>query len=444
VLAEFLVNGTGVPDVDFDLGESYAGLIPISGNAGETRELFFWFFPTTGDVTDELTIWLNGGPGCSSLEGLFQENGPVTWRSGTFAPVPNEFAWTNLTNMLWVEQPVGTGFSQGTPTARSETDVAAQFLGFLEQWETTFNFTNHKVYVTGESYAGQYVPFIVDAMQTANDTEFFDVRGLLIYDPVLSDDAVQGSAVAFPFVQNHTDLFSLDASTMETLAGLHESCGFAAFLDEALVFPPTGPLPTVPSERGQCDLWDTIFDEVLVKNPCFDIYQIATYCPVLWDVLGFPGSFDFLPAGATIYFDREDVQDAIHAPHIDWAECANRNVFVGGDSSPPSGLSVLPGVIEKNERTMIGHGLLDYILIKNGSLIAIQNMTFNGAQGFSAMPSDPFIVPDFGQMGLFRTERGLTFVDVEQSGHMVPQFQPAAAFQHLSFLLGRISTLGGT
>lgn len=51
-----------------------------------------------------------------------------------------------------------------------------------------------------------------------------------------------------------------------------------------------------------------------------------------------------------------------------------------GDRSPPSGLSVLPGVIDKNERTIIGHGLLDYILIKNGSLIAIQNMTFGGAQ----------------------------------------------------------------
>lgn len=41
---KFLVNGTGVPEVRFDIGESYAGLLPISGSSNETRELFFWFF----------------------------------------------------------------------------------------------------------------------------------------------------------------------------------------------------------------------------------------------------------------------------------------------------------------------------------------------------------------------------------------------------------------
>jgi carboxypeptidase D len=79
----FVVNGTGLPDVPFDIGESYAGLLPISGNANETRELFFWFFPTTNsDPQEEITIWFNGGPGCSSLSGLLTENGPFTWEAG--------------------------------------------------------------------------------------------------------------------------------------------------------------------------------------------------------------------------------------------------------------------------------------------------------------------------------------------------------------------------
>ena len=54
----FLVNGSGIPDVPFDVGESYAGLLPISGDADETRELFFWFFPSTNpDVGEEIAIW---------------------------------------------------------------------------------------------------------------------------------------------------------------------------------------------------------------------------------------------------------------------------------------------------------------------------------------------------------------------------------------------------
>lgn len=75
---EFVVNGTALPDVDFDVGESYAGLLPISGAANETRELFFWFFPSTNvNATEEIAIWFNGGPGCSSLSGLLTENGYV-------------------------------------------------------------------------------------------------------------------------------------------------------------------------------------------------------------------------------------------------------------------------------------------------------------------------------------------------------------------------------
>ncbi len=72
--------------------------------------------------------------------------------------------------MVWVEQPVGTGFSQGTPTATSETDVAAQFMGFWENFVDTFGLHNRKIFIAGESYAGYYVPYIADAFLNENDT----------------------------------------------------------------------------------------------------------------------------------------------------------------------------------------------------------------------------------------------------------------------------------
>lgn len=192
LLIAFSVNGTGIPDVSFDIGESYAGLLPISSASNETSKLYFWFFPSSNPLaSSEITIWLNGGPGCSSLEGLLQENGPFLWQYGTLAPVPNPWSWTNLTNMLWVEQPVGTGFSQGTPTATSETDVAAQFLGFFRNFVDTFDLQNRKVYISGESYAGYYVPYIADAMFNANDTKYYNVQATMIYDPSTSSDSVQ-------------------------------------------------------------------------------------------------------------------------------------------------------------------------------------------------------------------------------------------------------------
>lgn len=93
------MNGTAIPDVDFDIGESYAGLMPTGED--KSRSLYFWFFPTANPQgKDDIVIWLNGGPGCSSLEGLLQENGPFLWQYGTYKPTKNYWTWANLTNMV--------------------------------------------------------------------------------------------------------------------------------------------------------------------------------------------------------------------------------------------------------------------------------------------------------------------------------------------------------
>lgn len=365
-------------------------------------------------------------------------------------------------------RPVGTGFSQGTPTATSEEEAAAQFLGFFKNFVETFSMQGYKVYVTGESYAGYYVPYIANAMldagAQANSTNSssltpYTLSSILVYDPTLTYGVLQTHMQAAPFASYWSSLLALNSTFTSYLDSQASTCGYTDFLSTYLTFPPpAGPFPTPPNADGRtrgCNLRSQLQQAATLVNPCFDIYQVATTCPLLWDVLGFPGSFDYQPPGFdTVYFDRADVKAAINAP-VDqsWAECSDG--VLDTDTSTPPALSILPGIIERIDRTVIAHGLLDAILIANGSLLAIQNMTWSGAQGFSEYPSDEFFVPyhasgpdptlaGAGVMGNYRTERGLTYVDIRLSGHMVPQYAPSAAYRQLEFLLGRIDSLGDT
>lgn len=80
-------------------------------------------------------------------------------------------------NKFRVDQPVGTGFSVGNVTATNEEEIAADFLDFFEKFEDLYGIKNFRIFMTGESYAGRYVPYISSAMLDKNDTTRFNLSG---------------------------------------------------------------------------------------------------------------------------------------------------------------------------------------------------------------------------------------------------------------------------
>ncbi|KAG2090018.1 Alpha/Beta hydrolase protein [Suillus discolor] len=245
--SEFYVDGTSLPLVDFDVGPSWSGLLPISNSPNETRQLYFWFFPPGPEGSlDDLIFWCLIPEGqtvtlAAPLEGLLQENGPFSWSWDQQKPTVNQQSWTNLSSVHWVEQPVGTGFSQGIPDAQNEDDVATQVVGFLQQFLEVFSeLKGKKLYLTGESYAGTYVPYIANYIYE-NPTQLdLSLQGIWISDPSISWIVVQGEIPAVDFVNKHASLFSFNQTYTDYLDEKAATCNYTGYMDQYVTYPPTG------------------------------------------------------------------------------------------------------------------------------------------------------------------------------------------------------------
>jgi vitellogenic carboxypeptidase-like protein len=149
---------------------SYSGFLTV--NKTHNSSLFFWFFPSENKAAESpLILWLQGGPGWPTMYGLFKENGPflVGWDEFSGKPqlLRNIYSWTANHNLLYIDNPVGTGFSYTTSDdGYPETDeqLAREVLEGLTQFMLMYpsmvpgaNPAKTPFYAFGESYGGAYV-----------------------------------------------------------------------------------------------------------------------------------------------------------------------------------------------------------------------------------------------------------------------------------------------
>ena len=407
-------------------------------------------------------------PGSSPLFGFLQELGPFMWAPGTAQPYRNTWTPVNLTNVVWVEYPVGTGYTEGTPTATSEEEIALEFLGFWQNFMTLFSMQGRKVYILGESYAGWYTPYIGTAMLDAANTTYYDFRGAALVSPIITslDGILANSVGAASFAKDNNNILNLNDEWLTFLNNKSAACGYDDFLSTYLVYPPKpGPMPfPFPIEESgygtfDCDTRNVIVIGSQYQNQCYNVYNILDNCPPRSDVIQNP-----IP-GTEPYFNRADVKAALHVPATtDWVN-GGRIVFANSslDGSSPQNdrslmpiISVLPKIIEASKRTIIISGAMDSVVLHTGVELAIQNMTWNGAQGFQSGEMEKYVVDPFeefvpetfsglGQLGKTHTERGLTYILLQRSGHFVPTDAPGGFYKAVEFLLGRRDDMeGGT
>lgn len=156
----------------------YSGDLPFQFETGyigigeeEDVQLFYYFVESQRSPRkDPLMLWFAGGPGCSSLRALFYSSGPLSFDTANYSGglptlYDNPFAWTKVVSIIYLDSPVGTGYSYSRSLEGYYTrdkKAAAQVYEFLRKWllkHPTFKY--NQVFIGGDSYAGKVLPAVV-------------------------------------------------------------------------------------------------------------------------------------------------------------------------------------------------------------------------------------------------------------------------------------------
>ncbi|CAD0204173.1 unnamed protein product [Chrysodeixis includens] len=150
--------------------KSYAGYFTVNKTYNSNQ--FFWYFPAMvpDNKNAPVVVWLQGGPGASSLYGLFTENGPLRVRNNKFER--RKYNWALSHHLIYIDNPVGTGFSFTNDSrgyCTDQTQVGEQLYSTLTQFFQLFpELQQNKFFVTGESYGGKYVPALAYTIHKKN------------------------------------------------------------------------------------------------------------------------------------------------------------------------------------------------------------------------------------------------------------------------------------
>jgi serine carboxypeptidase-like clade II len=306
--------------------EQYGGYLDVDQSHG--RNLFYWFVESQKDpANDPIVLWLQGGPGCSSLLGLLSENGPFhADPSGTQVSL-NPYSWNKLANVLYLEAPAGVGFSYSNDKAdyttgdqKTADDNYKALLEFFAR-HPQMNSTGRPFYLTGESYAGHYLPDLAARILLGNrmGNPHINLKGFADGNPLtdLKSNFYDGS---WPTYWSHALI------SPATHSGFVNDC------------------KTFPDASKECLHWmDVAQKDMQFINP-YDIYvpvcvspssraiarALAPHNPMLRahadSNLGTPGiapgEYDpCIDKHLTNFLNRKEVKEAIHAdPKITWTD----------------------------------------------------------------------------------------------------------------------------
>jgi len=230
---------TNLPGIDNSLIKfrQYAGYITVNEEKG--RNFFYWFVESQNSPsTDPVVLWLNGGPGSSSLIGFFVEHGPFRQDTTGQNLTLNPYSWNRVANMLYVESPSFVGFSYSNDDKDWKTDddiVAADNFEFIRRWLGKYpEFRKNDFYVTGESYGGHYVPQLCEQILQKDTKNEINMKGLMVGNGCVNSDwyelgTADSRTDAWSFL---TFMFTHGYIPHPAYAAVEKKCGWENYMND--------------------------------------------------------------------------------------------------------------------------------------------------------------------------------------------------------------------
>ncbi|KAJ8551914.1 hypothetical protein K7X08_028357 [Anisodus acutangulus] len=404
-----------------DLGH-HAGYFPLVHT--KAARMFYFFFESRSNKNDPVVIWLTGGPGCSSELALFYENGPFKL-SDNMSLVWNDFGWDKVSNLIYVDQPTGTGFSyssDNTDIRHDEIGVSNDLYDFLQAFFKAHpDYAKNDFYITGESYAGHYIPAFASRVHQGNKNKEgipINLKGFAIgnglTNPEIQYKAYTDYALDMKLINqtDYDDINKLYPQCQQDIKlcakGSEEACS-AGFSDCTNIF------NSILDIAGDINYYD--IRKTCEGNLCYDFSGMETYLndAQVKQALGVPSVIDFVSCSSSVY----------HAMQTDWM----KNLEIS-----------IPSLLEDGINLLAYAGEYDLICNWLGNSNWVHAVEWSGKKSFGTAPSVSFTV-DGEEKGVQKNYGPLTFLKVHDAGHMVPMDQPKAALEMLQrWTQGKLSS----
>jgi carboxypeptidase C (cathepsin A) len=450
-----------MPDFDKVPFKIYSGLLDVPGpiNGYDSLKIHYQFHTSQrSPQKDPVVTWHQGGPGGSSIEvGLYTEMG--YFNINDHGAQTNPYAWNRVANMLYFESPAGSGSSAGfsvclkneKPVTCSWTDVTQgeAYAHSLQAFFKAFpEFAENDLYLTGESYFGQYGPNIAHFI--VNNEPFkssINLKGLALGNACWGGDATTVQCNGPNSQRNDVELFfgkGLFSSKLHK--EILDTCEFPSTSLKCM-----GLLMQMNQEVGPHNVYN-IYDncpqtETFLKKTGKDMKWLTEYLrsgmsnphETHANLQNMSGGYPWACGGPYIagnYLTRADVRKALHLDTFQPG--ASRFSY---RSSGPASITLYPELVKKL-RIMIYNGDADACVPYIGNEEWISDLETQGvlkeSQAWTPWFTEKVKRAPAGYVTKYTvpgSDQEFKFVTIRLAGHMVPTFQPEAAFDMFSTFL---------